>query len=147
MSHLQTHEIAGWLKYRKDPSDTRKLPNMSTEITDEQGRQQGMDSTNANKEMRLPVPKTVEGDNQPVEIESLMLDMFFNILQNLHGPGIKATVREWCNPQYWNTISLRGWHVRCHSVLWTSIASLCEAGDARQCFIESLMVRCSNFEK
>jgi len=70
---------------------------MSTVNTDLHGRQQGMDSINS--EMRLPVPKSVEGDNQPVEIDSLMLDMFFNILQNLHGPGIKATVREGCYPK------------------------------------------------
>jgi hypothetical protein len=66
--------------------------NMSTINTDQRGRLQGMDSINA--EMRLLVVKHVEGDNQPVEYDSLMLDMFFNILQNLHGPGIKATVRE-----------------------------------------------------
>ncbi|KAG0629447.1 hypothetical protein M758_1G104300 [Ceratodon purpureus] len=65
---------------------------MSIISADQRGRLQGMDSINA--EMRLLVSKHVEGDNQPVEYDSLMLDMFFNILQNLHGPGIKATVEK-----------------------------------------------------
>lgn len=70
---------------------------MSSLNTGQQGRLQSMDSINA--EIRLPVPKSVEGDYQPVEIESLMLDMFFNILQNLHGPGIKTTVISLSLPQ------------------------------------------------
>lgn len=79
-------------------TDTGKLLNMSTISTDQLGRLQGMDSINA--EMRLLVSKHGEGGHQPVGYDSLMLDMFFNILQNLHGPGIKATVRERSNSQY-----------------------------------------------
>jgi hypothetical protein len=54
-------------------------------------KQQKMASINA--QMRLLVPKKISEDDHLVEYDAILLDRFLDILQDLHGPDVKETVR------------------------------------------------------
>ncbi|MCD7470614.1 Phosphoenolpyruvate carboxylase 1 [Datura stramonium] len=45
-------------------------------------------------QLRLLVPAKVSEDDKLVEYDALLLDRFLDILQDLHGEGIKETVQE-----------------------------------------------------
>jgi len=53
-------------------------------------KMQKMASINA--QMRLLMPKAISEDDQLVEYDTILLDRFLNVLQDLHGPDIKETV-------------------------------------------------------
>lgn len=53
-------------------------------------KMQKMASINA--QMRLLLPKKVSDDDQLVEYDSILLDRFLNVLQDLHGSDVKETV-------------------------------------------------------
>lgn len=44
-----------------------------------------------NAQMRLLVPKKLSEDDQLVEYDTILLDRFLNVLQDLHGADIKET--------------------------------------------------------
>lgn len=55
-------------------------------------KMQKMASINA--QMRLLLPKKVSDDDQLVEYDSILLDRFLNVLQDLHGSDVKETVEK-----------------------------------------------------
>lgn len=53
-------------------------------------KHQKMASINA--QMRLLVPKKISEDDHLVEYDTILLDRFLDILQDLHGPDVKEIV-------------------------------------------------------
>lgn len=51
-------------------------------------------ATSIDAQLRLLAPQKLSDDDKLIEYDALLLDRFLNILQDLHGEGIRETVHK-----------------------------------------------------